>query len=143
MSKLIESMNMSEMISQPFIAAGDAQVRLCTQTIAFLKEFAIDASTNTIRTTELSVCVEDPSGSIIPMKADGTQDLSANRLSKRSLVVPLITLLNVPAFQMQKVTVNLLIEVKSQSRSDTSDNIGGSGTIEGEWERKVLVRMEV
>jgi hypothetical protein len=126
MANLIASMNMHEMIAQPFVAAGNAQVALCTQTINFLKEFAIDSSTNTIRTTELSMICEDPSGTIIPLKADGTQDLSANRLRKRTLVVPLISLLNVPAFQMQKVTVDLLIKVESQSREDTSLNVAAS-----------------
>lgn len=130
MANLIASMNMSEMISQPFLAASTAQLALCTATMTFLKDYCLDTSGN-VRTTELSVCVEDPSGSIIPVNADGTQDLSANRLSKKSLVVPLIALLNVPAFQMQKVTVDLLIKVESQTRSDSSMNVGGGLAING------------
>ena len=125
MANIIASMNLKDMIAQPFLAAADAQVSLCESTMKFLNAFCLDTSGN-VRTTELSVCVADPSGSIIPLKVDGTQDLSANRLTKKSLVVPLIALLNIPAFQMQKVTVDLLIKVESQTRSDESMNVQGS-----------------
>jgi hypothetical protein len=136
---ILSSMNMKSMIAQPFEAASDAQVTLCKSTVDFLNAFCLDPCGN-VRTTTLTVEVEDPSGNTRP------GDPSGNKVSKRSMVVPMIALLNVPAFQMQKVTVDLLIKIESQSRNDSSENLaygvglsasGKVGPIEGKIEANV------
>ena len=116
---IASSINFEAMIGQPFVAASNAQVLLCNATIDFLNSFCLDKSGNVLNTT-LSVNYDDPSGNM----RDANGNLTGQ--SQKHLTVPLICLLNVPAFQMQKITVDLRIQIDSMTKVDTSANDANS-----------------
>ena len=118
-SNIASSIDFHKMIGQPFMAAAQAQLEMCNTTIKFLQNFCLDNSGNVITTT-ISCNYDDPSGTLTA--TDGTNI----KQSRKALTVPLIALLNVPAFQMQKVVVDLKLRIDSMSKVDTSENIQGS-----------------
>lgn len=119
---------MSLLISQPLHAVVDAQVELSLSTARFIKEFAIDSSTNTLRTVQIS------SDSIEVLKDGAGQPVFDNSgnvqyaVETKVLNLPFITLLNVPSLQIKKFTIDLTIElisVQDSSMISTSDSVSG------------------
>lgn len=127
-SALQNSIDFNKMIGQPFTAAAQAQLEMCNTTIKFLKDFCLDGSGNVLTTT-LTCNYDDPSGILLDAAGTGIKQ------SRKALTVPLIALLNVPAFQMQKVVVDLKLKIESMSRVDTSDNKQGTLAIDGSGSR--------
>jgi len=101
------------MIAAPFTAAAKSQAVLSITTIDFLNAFALDISGN-VKTATLSTYYDDPSGSFVT-----TTDGVTTRQSVKSLTIPLIALVNVPAFQLQKMTINLDVTINSITKSST------------------------
>jgi hypothetical protein len=107
------SLNFDQMIAAPFTAAAKSQGVLSATTIDFLNAFALDISGN-VRTATLSTYYDDPSGSFVT-----TTDGVTTRQSVKSLTIPIIALVNVPAFQLQKMTINLDVTINSITKSAT------------------------
>jgi hypothetical protein len=115
LGKVIDSLKFDQMLGQPFIEASKAQAALSKASMDFLNAFCLDGSGDVICTT-LSVVVDDASGNM----RDANGVLTGQ--SKKQITVPLIALLNVPSFQMQKMTVKLFLEINSMTSTDTSDS---------------------
>lgn len=112
-SSAFSQLDMGSLIAQPLHAVVDAQVQLSLSTVNFIKNFALDSSTNTLRNIVIS------QESIAPRTdANGNPvfDSSGNPLfdiQQNTLNLPLITLLNVPALQVKKFTIDLTLELLS------------------------------
>lgn len=121
LAKIVDSLKFDQLLGQPFIQASIAQAALSKASMDFLNEFCLDDSGNLI-CANLSVIVDDPSGNMVNSAGVKTGQ------SKKEITVPLIALLNVPSFQMQKMTVKLFLEINSMTSSDSSDSqqYGGS-----------------
>jgi hypothetical protein len=116
-ANVLQSMDLALMLGSPFTAAQQAQAKMTSTTIEFLQAFAFERdssgnNTNEIRTFSMNTYFDDP-------------DSSGNKITQkqRQLTMPLIALLNVPALQIQKITVDLTVKVSSQvAASSTSAN---------------------
>ena len=112
-SSAFAQLDMGSLIAQPLHAVVDAQVQLSLSTVNFIKNFAIDASTNNLRNIVIS------QESIAPRTdANGLSlfDSSGNALydiEQKTLNLPLITLLNIPSLQVKKFTIDLTLELLS------------------------------
>jgi hypothetical protein len=119
---------MSLLISQPLHAVVDAQVELSLSTARFIKEFAIDPSTNTLRTVQISTdsveILKDGAGQPLLDSSGNVQ----YAVESKVLNLPFITLLNVPSLQIKKFTIDLTIElisVQDSSMTQSSDFVSG------------------
>jgi hypothetical protein len=117
---LMQSIDLNQMLGTPFIAAQQAQSRMTATTIEFLQTFCFekDASgnnTNDMKTFSVNSFfdTEDLSGGIVVQK-------------RRQLTMPLIAMLNVPALQIQKITVDLTIKIDAQSSSQSENSFAVS-----------------
>jgi hypothetical protein len=112
---------MSLLISQPLHAVVDAQVELSLSTARFIKDFAIDPSTNSLRTVKIST--ESVEVLKDPKTGQARFDDSGNLMyavESKVLNLPFITLLNVPSLQIKKFTIDLTIELLSVQDSSLS-----------------------
>jgi hypothetical protein len=146
----LSRMDLSDLLFSPFNAAAMAQAKLANITVDFIKTFAFETDeagkqTNDIRTVTVSSYFDlpiDASGqgrlintgvsneSFVRTDAydtEGYQDPDPTkrpeiwaRQGSRSLTVPFLSLLNVPALQMQKVTVDLTVKIESQTKATTN-----------------------
>ena len=128
-SSAFAQLDMGSLIAQPLHAVVDAQVQLSLSTVNFIKNFAIDASTNNLRNIVIS------QESIAPRTdANGLSlfDSSGNALydiEQKTLNLPLITLLNIPALQVKKFTIDLTLELLSVQDVSASINTDSIVTI--------------
>ena len=144
----LSRMDLSDLLFSPFNAAAMAQAKLANITVDFIKTFAFETEisnniliqTNDIRTVTVSSYFDLPidasgqgrlidTGETNPSAAsDATNDEDdvtkrSNiwvRQGTRSLTIPFLALLNVPALQMQKVTVDLTVKIESQTKATTN-----------------------
>ena len=102
---------MSDLISQPLIAAAQAQGQLSNITQQFIKDVGLE---------------EDSSGGLSARSVDfgfnspvtnaaGDTTLVSNKLS-----VPLLSIVNVPNLSVKRATVDFTMEVKSASKDTTA-----------------------
>ena len=104
---LANSLDFDQMLSAPFNAIAKSQAALSLATIEFVNTLTLDLSGN-LRTTTISAFYDDVSGSIVTENGGVT-----TRQSMKSLTIPLISLVNIPSFQIQKMTLNLDISIDS------------------------------
>ena len=112
---------MSDLISQPLIAAAQAQGQLSNITQQFIKDVGLD---------------DDGSGSLSARSVDfafhtpvtTTDSVSGQvtRLVKNNLSVPLLAIVNVPNLAVKRATVDFTMEVKSASKDSSSSDTTGS-----------------
>ncbi len=128
MTTALETISFDRLIAAPFIAANQAQAEMTNNTIKFLQAFAFvkDASgnnTDEIQTFTVSSYVDnvEPSGN----DADGNPIITQRT---RQLTLPLLSILNLPALQIQKMSVDLTVKVTSQASisSESSSSRGFS-----------------
>jgi hypothetical protein len=115
-NSIANSLDFTTMLSQPFEAAAAAQGKMSGHTIEFLNRFCLDSSGN-VRTTTLTCNYDDPSGVLT------ANDGSGLKQSRKALTVPIVTLLNVPALQLNVVTVDLAISIDQQTKQDTTSSM--------------------
>jgi hypothetical protein len=126
MSSLAQ-LDMSTLIAQPLHAVVDAQTELSLSTIKFIKDFAIDPSSQSLR----NVTISQDSVEVL-LDADGApvfKDGSLQYVTTQNILnLPFITLLNVPSLQIKKFTIDLTIELVSvqdvSSTKITEDQTG-------------------
>jgi hypothetical protein len=131
---LANSLDFDQMLSAPFNAIAKSQAALSLATIEFVNTLTLDLSGN-LKTTTISAFYDDVSGSIVTDNGGVT-----TRQSMKSLTIPFISLVNIPSFQIQKMTLNLDISIDSitkeaaafQTQTDfeaTNDSGGFMGLI--------------
>ena len=125
----LAQLDMSTLLAQPLHAVVNAQTELSLSTIKFIKDFAIDPSNG--GTSLRNVIISQDS---VEVKTDGQGqpvyiDGSLQYVTQQNVLqLPFITLLNVPALQIKKFTVDLTIELVSiQSISGESEGDITSG----------------
>lgn len=113
---IISRLDLSQLLYSPFQAAAMAQANLANTTVDFIKTFAFEPGTDEVRTVTLSSFYD------MDISANGGKEVDdpynpgkKARQGKKTLTIPFLTLLNVPALQMQKVVVDLTVKVESQS----------------------------
>ena len=129
MSSLAQ-LDLATLILQPLNAVVDAQVQLSLATILFVKTFAIDPSTNSLRSVAISTdSVQLYKG------ADGEPVLdssgSLQYITEQNILnLPVITLMNIPSLQIKKFTIDLTIELLTlqDTSSSSVDADGDNGT---------------
>jgi len=127
----LAQLDMATLVAQPLHAVVDAQTQLSLSTIKFIKDFAIDPSNggslrNVVISQESIVVLRDDRGNPI-LGGDLSNELQYTK-EQNVLNLPFITLLNVPALQIKKFTIDLTIELVSvQSISGTYETDLGSG----------------
>ena len=108
-------LDLASLLAQPLHAMVDAQTELSLSTIKFIRDFGIDPSgdgttlRNVIISQDSSEVLRDDRG--VPILDDNSQIQYAT--SQNILTLPLISLLNVPALQIKKFTIDLTIELIS------------------------------
>lgn len=125
---VLQTMDLGVMLGSPFTAAQQAQTTMTSNTIEFLQKFAFerDASgnnTSEVRTFSMNTYFD-------------TTDSSGNTIQKqRQLTIPLITMLNVPALQIQKMSVDLTLKINSQVATSSTNtkgfSVGASASVSG------------
>ncbi len=115
---IMQSIDLKSMLSSPFIAAQEAQAQVASSTLAFLDSYAFEkdsAGNNTgdLKTFSVSTFVDDP--------VDSSNGVIVQK--KRTLTLPILTLLNVPALQISKVEVDLTIKIDTQSSSQSQSSL--------------------
>lgn len=113
---LMQSIDLNQMLGTPFIAAQQAQSRMTATTIEFLQAFCFekDASGNNttdMKTFSVNSFFDDPT--------DSSNGIVVQK--RRQLTMPLIAMLNVPALQIQRITVDLTIKIDAQSSSQSQN----------------------
>jgi hypothetical protein len=125
---------MSLLISQPLHAVVDAQVELSLSTARFIKDFAIDPSTNTLRTVKISTeSVEVLKDTKTGEPKFDTEGNVMYAVESKVLNLPFITLLNVPSLQIKKFTIDLTIELLSVQDSSLSQTTTGEKSGFDSW----------
>lgn len=124
----LAQLDMGTLIAQPLHAVIDAQTELSLSTIRFIKNFALDASSQTLRSVYISQdsvqMVKDGEGAPVLDSSGDIQYATEHNILK----LPFITLLNVPSLQIKKFTIDLTIELVSiQDVSSSSINDETSG----------------
>lgn len=123
----LAQLDMATLLAQPLHAVVDAQTELSLSTIKFIKDFAIDPSNggtslrNVVISQDSIQVLRDDRGNPI---LDGSTNQLQYVKEQNVLNLPFITLLNVPALQIKKFTIDLTIElvsVQSISGEYTSD----------------------
>ena len=118
---------MSDLISQPLIAAAQAQGQLSNITQQFIKDVGLEDGANGLSARSVDFGFNSP---VTDAKGDTT--LVNNKLS-----VPLLSIVNVPNLSVKKATVDFTMEVKSASKdtssSDTTGNISTSASYKSWW----------
>ena len=126
----LAQLDMATLLAQPLHAVVDAQTELSLSTIKFIKDFAIDPSNggNSLRNVVIS---QDSIQVLRDDRGNPILDASFGQLQyekvQNVLNLPFITLLNVPALQIKKFTIDLTIElvsVQSISGEYTSSDLG-------------------
>ena len=108
---------MSDLISQPLIAAAQAQGQLSNITQQFIKDVGLE---------------EDSSGGLSARSVDFgfnspvTNDSGDTTLVSNNLSVPLLSIVNVPNLSVKRATVDFTMEVKSASKDTSSSDTTGS-----------------
>lgn len=126
MSSLAQ-LDLATLILQPLNAVVDAQVQLSLATILFVKTFAIDPSTNSLRSVAISTdSVQLYKG------ADGEPVLdssgSLQYITEQNILnLPVITLMNIPSLQIKKFTIDLTIELLTL-QDTSSSSVDANGT---------------
>lgn len=108
---------MSDLISQPLLAAAKAQGQLANVTQQFIKDVGLqgpDDNSLSARTVDFG------------FKSPVTDDSGKTVLQANDLAVPLLAIVNVPNLSVKKATVDFTMEVKSASKSSTSSDTTGS-----------------
>ena len=123
----LAQLDMATLLAQPLHAVVDAQTELSLSTIKFIKDFAIDPSNGgtslrnvVISQDSIQVLRDDRGNPILDPSFGQLQYVKEQNV----LNLPFITLLNVPALQIKKFTIDLTIElvsVQSISGEYTSD----------------------
>lgn len=107
---------MSDLISQPLIAAAQAQGQLSNITQQFIKDVGLEDGANGLSARSVDFGFNSP---VTDAKGDTT--LVNNKLS-----VPLLSIVNVPNLSVKKATVDFTMEVKSASKDTSSSDTTGS-----------------
>ena len=126
----LQSIDMYQLFSTPFIAAQDAQIALASSTIAFLQTFAFekddsDKNTGVLRTFTIKTYADDP--------IDSSNGKIVQK--KKELTLPLLTVLNVPALTITKVNVDLTLKIDTQTKIQKASSLdftagaSASGTV--------------
>ena len=129
---LANSLDFDQMLSAPFNAIAKSQAALSLATIEFVNTLTLDLSGN-LKTTTISAFYDDVSGSIVTENGGVT-----TRQSMKSLTIPFISLVNIPSFQIQKMTLNLDISIDSitkeaaafQTQTDFEASYGKGGLMQ-------------
>lgn len=102
---------MSDLISQPLLAAAKAQGQLSNITQQFIKDVGLeDTGNGTLSARQVNFGFKSP---VTDSKGNTT-------LEDNQLAVPLLSIVNVPNLSVKKATVDFTMEVKSSSRDTTS-----------------------
>jgi len=112
---VMQSMDLNLMLGTPFTAAQQAQAKMTQTTIEFLQTFAFETDATTgLRTNELRS---------FTMSSYYDEDLSGGEIvqKRREITIPLIAMLNVPALQIQKITVDLTVKISSQTKTSSKN----------------------
>jgi len=102
---------MSDLISQPLLAAAKAQGQLSNVTQQFIKDVGLEGdegSGYTARTVDFK------------FKSPVTDKKGNTTLKDNDLNVPLLSIVNVPNLSVKKATVDFSMEVKSSSQDTTT-----------------------
>ena len=102
---------MSDLISQPLLAAAKAQGQLSNITQQFIKDVGLeDTGNGSLSARQVNFAFKSP---VTDSKGNTT-------LEDNQLAVPLLSIVNVPNLSVKKATVDFTMEVKSSSRDTTS-----------------------
>jgi hypothetical protein len=119
---------MSDLISQPLLAAAKAQGQLSNITQQFIKDVGLQGPDD----TSLSARTVD-----FGFKTPVTNGQGVTTLVDDSLSVPLLSIVNVPNLSVKVATVDFVMEVKSASKntssSDTTANVSTNASYKAWW----------
>jgi len=102
---------MSDLISQPLIAAAKAQGQLSNITQQFIKDVGLEGNdTDGFKARSVDFGFQSP-----VTDGDGNTTLTDDKLS-----VPLLSIVNVPNLSVKKATVDFSMEVKASSSNSSS-----------------------
>jgi hypothetical protein len=108
---------MSDLISQPLLAAAKAQGQLAGITEQFIKDVGLDDDGNGgLSAREVDFAFNSP-----VTDTTGNTTLSANNLA-----VPMLAIVNVPNLSVKKATVDFTMEVKASSQDTSTSNTSAS-----------------
>lgn len=115
---IMQTLDLRSMLSSPFIAAQEAQAQVASSTLSFLQSYAFEKdsagnNTDELRTFSVNTFVDDP--------VDSSNGVIVQK--KKTLTLPILTLLNVPALQISKVEVDLTIKIESQTSSQSQSSL--------------------
>ena len=117
--KTLDSIPLHMLIATPFISVSDAQTQLTTASLNFIDGIMHDPIDNTKPRELVSFdkIVNDSNG--VPVTT--------------TIQVPLISLVNLPCMYIQKMNVDLVVEVdaSSSSMSKSTDNLDTSFSVSG------------
>jgi len=108
---------MSDLISQPLLAAAKAQGQLAGITEQFITDVGLTGKSVADGGTGMSAREVDFAFNSPVTDSKGNTTLEAN-----NLVVPMLAIVNVPNLSVKKATVDFTMEVKASSRNTTTNS---------------------
>ena len=125
---------MSDLISQPLIAAAQAQGQLAGVTQQFIKDIGLQGDDNSLSARTVNFGFNSPV----------TDSAGNTTLEHNDLNVPLLSIVNVPNLSVKKATVDFTMEVKSSSKDTSSSSTSGNVSTTAKyksWWSPVSVKM--
>ena len=111
LGQVLQTIPLEYLIATPFSAACEAQTRLAESSLNFIKSVTYDQYGNT-QTLQLSSSTT---------QVDPVTNQTAT--STKTATVPLVTMINLPCMYIQKVDLDLVVEVNAISQNSASSNI--------------------
>ena len=119
---------MSDLISQPLIAAAQAQGQLSNTTQQFIKDVGLqDTGSGSMSARSVDFAFHTPvTNTYLSSGPTGDVSVTDTKLVKNDLHVPLLAIVNVPNLSVKRATIDFTMEVKSASKATTSSDTTGS-----------------
>jgi hypothetical protein len=101
---ILQSLPLEYLLTAPLMSATAAQIELAKTTVDFINNVGLDENGN-VKNISMGYTETDSSGNI----------------SVKTLTMPLLTMINVPSLTVQKVGIDLVVEVDAMSSTKTEN----------------------
>lgn len=100
-----DGLPMEDLIGGPLIAAVNAQGKMAMQTAEFIKNVGVNSETGELNTVGFSY------------KKAKTADDGTTTMEDKTIIVPVLSIVNIPSLKVKKVEIDFEMEVKQQSQT--------------------------
>ena len=100
-----EGLPMEDLIGAPLLAAVSAQGKMAMQTAGFIQDVGVNSQTGELNTVGFSY------------KKAATAEDGTTTMEDKTIIVPLLSIVNIPSLKVKLVEIDFEMEVKQQSQT--------------------------